>query len=168
MTRQRKFPHRLLIVIPVGRIALFRTWWLSKARTGELPHDDPAQWVGVNASGNTKDAITHRMSCGVYTRDQGTVLLKRMAEMSGQAVPANWDKMTDDEKKIWTYATRDAVYTTTGVWIVPEHAERPKIDADTVLAEKSLKRPKAADTAVDKPIEDVPLVPENRDEEAKF
>ena len=137
MSRPRRFPHRLLIVIPVGRIPAFKTWWLSKARTGELPHDDPAEWTPIY---NDSGTIVRRMSCAVYTRSQATVLLRRMALMSGQAAPNNWASMTDEEKRIWTIGVRDALFANTGVWIAPAHAHQGKIDARAQIENKGLGR----------------------------
>lgn len=101
---------RVLWAIPAASQAAYNTWTKNNLDPvgGEFTFT-----VGYSATGNAP--ATFYISCGSYTLSELKKIVLRLCQLSGIALPANWDTMTRAQKWSWFRAQIPAIKTATGI-----------------------------------------------------
>lgn len=136
------YTDRLLLIVPVARIAGFAAWWAARVAAGQLEYDNPAVWPELVPAAGADDApASHQWSYGCYTRPQLKIIAGRLAALTGITLPANWDTLTHEQRKQWGRSKQEEILAAVGVLVVPEINTDATWDrTDDALTAMSLKR----------------------------
>jgi hypothetical protein len=130
------YGHRVLIVIPVARRAAMITWWSANLDAGQGAN---AWNVGLNASGNPADAITHYwVSVALVPVDLGR-LIARLCNLAGLPLP-DWQNLTRAEQLAWLTTNLPVIRIATGIAVVRDDNDGDWSRAEDLLGALGLQR----------------------------
>jgi hypothetical protein len=132
--------HRVLILIPVARRAAMITWWNANMDAGEGANT----WtVGLNASGNPANPITHYWVSTAMVPADLARLLNRLCTLAGLIAP-DWPNLTRPELLDWLTLNLPIIRATTGIAVVRDDGDGEWSRAETLLENLGLQRLTAA------------------------
>lgn len=104
--------HRILVLIPAALASDYNAWM-----SGTLDPDGGERTftIGLNATGNPADPVTHYVCCIALTAAQLRAVLDVLCPQAGIAFPGNWDAMTVDDQRDWTRQQAPAIEAATGL-----------------------------------------------------
>jgi hypothetical protein len=130
------YAHRVIILIPVARRAAMVTWWNANMDAGEGSNT----WtVGLNASGNPANPITHYWVSAAMLPVELARLLNRLCTLAGLIAP-DWANLTRQELLDWLTINLPIIRTTTGIAVVRDDNDTDWSRAETLLENLGLQR----------------------------
>lgn len=108
--------HRLIIVVPVAKVAAVVAWLQTNIGANCVPSD---LGPGLNASGLAADAATFRWCCASFTELECREILKRLCVLASVTGPTNpqWTSWTGAQKRSWLASVQAAVLSGFGVYV---------------------------------------------------
>lgn len=128
--------HRLVLLVPVNRVAAVVGWLQANVGVNSVPSD-----LGPGLSPTGADPATYRWCCASFTDLECREILKRLCQLASVTplTNAQWNGSTGSQKRTWLASVRNAVWTGYGVWITLADNPGQWDNAQAVLAGRGLK-----------------------------
>lgn len=107
--------HRLLIVVPLNRIAAV-AGWIQANVDSTCPNNIGPALCSVN---DPAQSITHRWQSAAWTDQQCRQILFRLCDLAGVAKPtlAQWNGWNGAQKRTWLVSIRNSILSGYGIYI---------------------------------------------------
>jgi hypothetical protein len=107
-------PHRLVMVVPVARVAAVGSWWAANVH----PENDWSAQPELNAAGDGSPA-THRWASTALSDADLKAVLAKVCQIASVTPPTNaqWNGWTRQQKVAWLQSVRDALFAACGIWL---------------------------------------------------
>jgi len=132
--------RRVFFIIRQSQRASFNTWWAANIDTGGA--GDQTFSVPLSATGNLP--ATHWGACGAFTDSQFKQIVQLLITLTNNVptgsitLPANWDTMTQAEKRDWLRSQIPTIRSVLGVTILADDNDGVWDDYEAEIARRGL------------------------------
>lgn len=110
------FQHRLILVVPVAKVAAVVSWMQANVGATSVPAD---LGPGLNASGLAADPVTHRWCSGAWQDNEAKAILAKLCQLAGVTPPTNaqWNVWNRAQKISWLSSVRAGLLSGYGIYV---------------------------------------------------
>jgi hypothetical protein len=110
------FPHRILLVVPVAKVAAVVAWFQANVGANSVPAD---LGPGLNASGLAADPVTFRWCCGAWVDADARAILAKLCQLAAVTPPtlATWTGWNGAQKRSWLLSVQSAILSGYGAFV---------------------------------------------------
>jgi hypothetical protein len=106
--------HRLLLIVPVGKIAAVASWFQANLGTDSIPTN-----LGPGLSASGAAPATYAWLCGSYSDGECKAILTKLCQLAAVTPPtvAQWNGWVQDQKISWLKSVQAGILSGYGAYV---------------------------------------------------